>query len=211
LFNDERLPPCTRGFDLCHGLHTPRGLAWLALAIRQESKAQMNFSNLKHAVCSASVGSTVFAILSLLISGLAYREAAWPKDPKLTIKTDHQACFSDGTECSQLFIFANKGAPCFDFRLRFDEQQFKVVNLQNGYSKSGLLNAERNANGAHSFPAMETVNLKYGNRAAQGWMGFLAEETPVYIAFVPHNPKAIHKVTIHCAGHDEVVELKSQK
>lgn len=168
----------------------------------------MKFPKFKCAACSGTVLTTAISSISLIISGLAYIEAAWPKETKLTIATDYKQCFSGGLECSQLFIFANKGAPCFDFRLNFDERQFKDVNLQNDFVHSGLLNAERNVNGSVAFPSMASLSLKKGNQPDQGWLGYLHEEASAYIAFVPHNPKATHKVTIHCAGYERVVELK---
>lgn len=176
--------------------------------IRQESGSQMKLPKLKSAVCNRDVLTTAASIFSLVFSGLAYIEAVRPKETKLTIVKDYKQCFSGGLECSQLFIFTNKGAPCFDLKLNFDEQQFKDVNLLNGFIHSGLLNAERKDNGTVTFPAMALLSLKNGNRPEQGWLGFLQEETPVYIAFIPHNLKATHKVAIHCAGYDRVVELK---
>jgi hypothetical protein len=153
-----------------------------------------------------SIVSVVIAILALIVAGLTYYDTTQPKETKLTVKTQYIDCFNPGIDCNQLFIYNNDDAPCFDFRLEFDSNEFEEVNLMKDYEKSRILDAEFNGN-TISFPAMRKIPLKRNNESHQGWLGFIKNKEAIYITFIPKNKSKEHKVKVICVGYEKEIML----
>lgn len=154
--------------------------------------------------------ATIVSFIAILLSSWVYIDSTQPKDTKLTIKTDYRRCFSGGIECSQLFIYNNDEAPCFDLRIKFDANQYKDVIYLKDYAKSSLLNAKDLPNDTYAIPEMAPKLLKANNSLDQGWIGFIPNKVPLYIAFIPYDPYKKQHITLECADYKQDIDLKSK-
>jgi hypothetical protein len=152
------------------------------------------------------IASIVISMFAFIVSGLTYYNTTQPKDTKLTVKTQYRDCFSPNVDCNQLFIYNNDEAPCFDFRLEFDSNEFEEVSLMKDYEKSRMLDAEFDGN-TISFPAMRKIPLKRNNELHQGWLGFIKNKEAMYITFIPKNKSKGHKVKVRCVGYEKEIIL----
>lgn len=154
--------------------------------------------------------ATLTSLIAVILSGWVYIDSIQPKNTKLTINTDYRRCFSGGVECSQLFIYSNDEAPCFDLRINFDANQYKDVIYLKDFEKTSLLYSENTSDGGFSIPAMHPKPLKQNNSPDQGWIGFIPNKIPLYIAFIPYDPLQKNTVTLECSNYKKEIELKSK-
>jgi hypothetical protein len=151
--------------------------------------------------------SNIVAVLSMVVSASVaiwtYKDSQRPKEAKMTIKTDYRKCFNDNIECSQLFIYTNDDAPCFDMRLKYNSDEYKDIRFLKDFNKSNLFYAEPVPNG-YSYPAMTSLMQDRKGVNTEAIFGFLPTKTQLYYAFYPIDSSKKHTVQVECAGDSPI-------
>jgi len=156
----------------------------------------MSLSTNEKITCALSIISIFIAAYAIYISNEA-------KETKLTIESKVSLCDKN---CSQLFIFNNDEAPCFELELNYDKSLGEAY-LMRGFNKSNLFNAKFE-NGVVSFPAMNPVFIpKADGKAA--WLGYLGNKEIAYIKFIRDSNKSVdNNIKISCAGYSKTIKVK---
>ena len=101
----------------------------------------------------SSYNAIAVSSLALIISALTYYDSLKPKDTKITIKTsEYKKCFNNEVYCNQLFLYINDEAPCFDFHLSYNVDEFNEVSYQKDFEKSRIMDSSVMDNGILAFP-----------------------------------------------------------
>lgn len=162
---------------------------------------------------AGTLTANIIALLALALSIYQYYKSDLPKDTKLTIKSSpYKKCFSGDLECNQIFIYNNDEAPCFEFQVSYDKNDFYDVRYEQGYEKSRLLDATIQENGSLGFPAMLSISLNdkivQNGKQSTAWLGVLNTKDIVYLAAFPKNPNKQNELKISCVEHEQVLLLQ---
>lgn len=156
----------------------------------------MNLSTNEKVTCLLSIVSIFIATYAVYISNEA-------KKTKLTIESIVTKCDKN---CSQLFIFNNDEAPCFELELSYDDSLGEAYLMRN-FNKSNFFNA-RFESGVVSFPAMNPVFIPKEN-GKPAWLGYLGNKDVAYIKFIRDSNKSVkNNIEISCAGYSKSVKVK---
>lgn len=141
--------------------------------------------------------ANIIAFLAFIISGLSFYNSIQPEETTLTINSS-KLQKSNGENFYKLFVYNNNKAPCFEFTLNYDKNNFKKVFLMKDYDKSSIFNADFDGR-TISFPPMRIVPV------ATNWLGYLDRTEMAYFKFYPKDNSKSNKVTISCIDYKKEV------
>ncbi|PCI28647.1 MAG: hypothetical protein COB67_05925 [SAR324 cluster bacterium] len=149
------------------------------------------------------ISTTLMSAIALIISGFTYYENNLPDQTKLTIKSSKASnCLNSQLECNKVFIYNNDKAPCFEFKINYNKNDFEKVLFLQDYDKANLFHADF-SHGDIRFPAMPTV------RVTNSWFGFLDKKEIAYFVFFPKNgTKKDKKLAISCVDYKKEIILQ---
>lgn len=155
----------------------------------------------------SAIITILISVTSLIIAGISLFYTLKPKDTKLTVKSSYDNCSSAGEKCYQLFVYNNDEAPCFEFKIKYEANDFKEVFLMKNYEKSSLFNAEFK-DGIISFPARKPIPINSLSKNNTLWVGYLDNKEIAYFAFIPKQEKLINrKINISCIDYEKNVSF----
>lgn len=160
------------------------------------------------------VATNTIALFGLCLGLWQLHLSSLPKDTKITIRTsEYKECFGDGRHCNQLFLYNNDEAPCFDFHLYYNKDEFINVSYQKDYEKSRIMDSEVMSNGKLGWPAMLTIflNERISNDGKSIDLQVLKKNEIAYFAFYPKNPNIEHEIQVTCVDYKQNVTLYPKK
>jgi len=144
--------------------------------------------------------TNIIAFLALFVSGISFYNSIQADETTMTINIS-ELQNSKKENYYKLFVYNNDKAPCFEFTLSYDKNNFKKVFLMKDYEKSSVFNSDFDGK-VISFPPMRIVPV------TTNWLGYLDRTEMAYFRFYPKNISKKNKVIISCVDYEKEITFK---